>query len=63
MTRGEYVVRSQAAALPNPVTATFSVNGRVTIPKAIRDVLNLTADAPLNYTLLSNDTVAIRAQP
>jgi AbrB family looped-hinge helix DNA binding protein len=62
MKRGEYVARAQVAALANRATATLSVDGRVTIPNSIRDALNLQAGVTLKYTLLSNDTVAIRAQ-
>jgi len=62
MKRGQFVARAQAALLTNTDTATLSGDGRVTIPKAIRAALNLKAGATLCYTLLSNDTVAIRVQ-
>ena len=63
MKRGEFVAFAQAALIQNTVTAGVSTGGRVTVPKAIRDALHLKAGVTLNFTLRSDGTVVLRAQP
>jgi AbrB family looped-hinge helix DNA binding protein len=61
MKRGEYVAFAQAEFKQNTASATLLTNGRVTIPKAIRDALHLTAGATVNFTLRPDGTVILRA--
>ena len=61
MKRGEFVAFARAALKQDITTAKLSTSGRVTIAKAIRDALRLTAGVTLNFTLRSDGTVILRA--
>ena len=61
MKRGQFVALARAALTQHKATATLSASGRVTVPKAIRDALHLEVGVELNFTLLSDGTIVLRA--
>lgn len=61
MKRGLFVAFARAALIQDTATARLSTDGRVTIPKAIRDALHLKAGATLNFTLRSDGAIILRA--
>ena len=60
MTRDEFVAFAQAALKQNMTTARLLTNGRLTIPKAVRDALHLKAGVQLTFTLRSDGAVILR---
>ena len=61
MKRGQFVALARTALTQKTATATLSASGRVTIPKAIRDALHLEAGVELNFALLSDGSIVLRA--
>ena len=61
MVRGQYVSQARAFVSVRVPTMRMSARGQVTIPKAIRDALQLKAGDAIDFTLLADGTVTLRA--
>ena len=61
MVRGQYVSQARAFVTQSVPTMKMSANGQVTIPKAIRDALRLKTGDTIQFTLLADGTVTLRA--
>ena len=61
MIRGQYVSRARAFVTQSLTTMKMSANGQVTIPKAIRDTLRLKTGDTIEFTLLADGSVTLRA--
>ena len=61
MVRGQYVSQARAFVTQSVPTMKMSANGQVTIPKAIRDALRLKTGDTIQFALLADGTVTLRA--
>ena len=61
MVRGQYVSQARAFVMQSVPPMKMSAKGQVTIPKAIRDALRLKTGDTIQFTLLADGTVTLRA--
>ena len=62
MKRGAFVEFARRA-LEKTATAKLSADGRITVPKIVRDALNLEPGATMGFTVQVDGTVILRKNP